>query len=72
MKIDQFIHRYQYKKGIFLAINISEERRKQLTTNAHLLKCLKEKTICKNEILLMFRESSTKSTISINLSRLLE
>ncbi|MBN8202537.1 hypothetical protein LG291_25270 (plasmid) [Cytobacillus firmus] len=72
LKIDQFIHRYQYKKGIFLAININEERREQLTTNDHLLKCLKEKTKCKNEILLMFRESATKSTISINLARLLQ
>jgi hypothetical protein len=72
LKIDQFINRYQYKKGIFLAININEDRRNQLITNTHLLKCLKEQTTCKNEILLMFRESAKKPTISINLAKLLE
>ncbi|MFC7322366.1 hypothetical protein [Halobacillus campisalis] len=72
VKIDQFIKRYKYKKGIFLAINISEDRRKQLLTNTSLLKCLKEQTECKYEILLMFRESAKKSTISLNLGKLLE
>ncbi|MEK4541350.1 hypothetical protein [Bacillus sp. FSL R5-0585] len=72
LKIDQFINKYQYKKGIFLAINISEDRLNQLLTNTHLLKCLKEQTTCKNEILLMFRESANKPTISKNLARLLQ
>ncbi|MGH1144280.1 hypothetical protein [Bacillus pseudomycoides] len=74
LKIDQFINRYKYKKGIFLAININEDRRKQLLTNAELLKCLKEQITCKNEILLMFRESASakEGTISKNLAKLLQ
>ena len=72
LKIDQFINKYQYKKGIFLAININDGKREQLITNAHLLTSLREQITCKNEILLMFRESAQKSTSSYNLAKLLD
>lgn len=74
LKIDQFINRYKYKKGIFLAINIEKDRREQLLTNAELLKCLKEQITCKSEILLMFRESASakEGTVSKNLAKLLQ
>ncbi|WP_143588813.1 hypothetical protein [Terribacillus halophilus] len=71
-KIDQFIDRYKYKKGIFLAINVTAEKRKQLLSNSDLLNSLKEQVKCKNEILLMFKESAEEHTITINLARLLE
>ncbi|MEI2358953.1 hypothetical protein [Mesobacillus zeae] len=72
LKIDQFINNYEYKKGIFLAININEERRNHLITNTDLISCLKEQIINKNEILLMFRESAKEQTVSINLAKLLQ
>jgi len=71
-KIDQFINRYNYKKGIFLAINVNKERYNQLMTNNHLLNSLEEQINSKNEILLMFRGSAKESTISINLANLLQ
>ncbi|CEI83016.1 hypothetical protein J18TS1_07320 [Oceanobacillus oncorhynchi subsp. incaldanensis] len=71
-KIDQFINRYNYKKGIFLAINVNKERYNQLMTNDHLLNSLEEQINSKNEILLMFRESAKEPTISINLANLLQ
>jgi hypothetical protein len=72
LKIDQFINRYEYKKGIFLAINFNEDKLNQLLTSGELLKCLREQTTCKNEILLMFKESATKPIISKNLAKLLQ
>ncbi|MEJ9303074.1 hypothetical protein ABEW33_12360 [Priestia megaterium] len=72
LKIDQFINRYKYKKGIFLAINIKEDRLNQLLTNAQLLEDLKEQTTRNYEILLMFKESATKPLISKNLAKLLQ
>ncbi|KML32336.1 hypothetical protein [Rossellomorea marisflavi] len=71
LKIDQFINRYEYKKGIFLAINIKEDKLNQLLSNAELLECLKEQVTCQEEILLMFKESATKPIISKNLAKLL-
>lgn len=72
LKIDHFINKYQYKKGVFLAINIKQDRLNQILKNAELLKYLKEKTTCKNEILLMFKESAAKPIISKNLAKLLD
>ncbi|NEW03270.1 hypothetical protein GYH73_021195 [Bacillus megaterium] len=72
LKIDQFINRYEYKKGIFLAINIKEDRLNQLLTNAQLLEDLKEQTTRNYEILLMLKESATKPLISKNLAKLLQ
>ena len=74
LKIEQFIKKYHYKKGIFLAININDDDDKleQLITNAHLLTSLREQITSENEILLMFRESAQKSTSSYNLAMLLD
>lgn len=71
LKIDQFISRYEYQKGVFLAINITKDRLKELLKDPRLLKPLKELVTCKYEILLMFKESAEKEIISINLGKLL-
>lgn len=72
LKIDHFINRYEYKKGIFLAINIKEDRLNQLLTNTQLLEDLQEQTTRSYEILLMFKESATKPLTSKNLAKLLQ
>ncbi|WP_147275010.1 hypothetical protein [Paenibacillus prosopidis] len=70
LKIDQFISRYHYQKGVFLAINVSDTKRNQLTTNVEFLNFLEKQITNKDKILLMFRESAKKSTISINIAKL--
>ncbi|WP_179288112.1 hypothetical protein, partial [Terribacillus saccharophilus] len=72
LKIDQFINKYEYQKGVFLAINITRDRLKELLKDSRLIEPLKEQVICKYEILLMFKESAEEEIISINLGKLLK
>lgn len=71
MKIDQFINKYEYQKGVFLAINITKDRLKELLNDSRLIVPLKEQVICTDEILLIFKESAKEKIITINLGKLL-
>ncbi|MEK4153660.1 hypothetical protein NYE27_01085 [Paenibacillus sp. FSL R10-2779] len=70
LKLDQFISRYQYQKGIFLSINVNDDKQNQLTTNPEFLHFLENQIVNKTKILLMFRESAKKPTVSINAAKL--
>jgi hypothetical protein len=71
LKIDQFINKYEYQKGVFLAINITKDRLKELLNDSRLIVPLKEQVICTDEILLIFKESAKEKIITINLGKLL-
>lgn len=70
LKIDQFISKYQYQKGVFLAINVNDNKRDKLITSPEFLHFLENQIENKTKILLMFRESAKKPTILMNAAKL--
>lgn len=71
-KIDEFINKYNYQKGIFLAINLSEKRLKTLLNNNEFLKEINDSISYKDKILLIFKEDANKNQKLINLNTLIE
>ncbi|MEI3606572.1 hypothetical protein SPD48_12770 [Pseudogracilibacillus sp. SE30717A] len=71
-KIDQFISRYRFEKGVFLSINISKEKLKKLLSSKKLLSCLESEIENHEKILVMFKESHESELIHRNLGKLIE
>lgn len=71
-KIDQFISRYEYKKGIFLSINISEEKFNELLTKGKLLTRLECEIENHEKILVMLKESAEVHLLSENLGKIIQ
>lgn len=72
LKIDEFINHYNYRKGIFLAINIPKVSVISLLNNQQFLKKIDNNINCKKKILLIFKEDANKAQKLINLDKLIE
>lgn len=70
-KIDQFISRYEYKKGVFLAINIPEEKIKKLLSKNELFTQLENDIVNHENILVMFKESYEAELLHRNLGKVI-
>ncbi len=73
LKITHFIENYQYKKGIFLAVNMSEHHKKIICENIAQSSCLKHAVKnTSSQIILLFKESREKKLDSFSLKSLID